>query len=48
MKVAISLGVLAYVVWPIDLMPGVPIDDAIVVLSGIAANKNLAQGRIAG
>lgn len=33
--------VLLYIISPIDLCPGSPVDDIIVLLLGIAANKNV-------
>ena len=36
----IVVAVLAYFVWPIDLCPGLPIDDIVVVILGIAAMRN--------
>ena len=35
-KILILIGVLLYILYPADLMPGVPIDDAIVALLGVA------------
>jgi uncharacterized membrane protein YkvA (DUF1232 family) len=32
--------ILLYIVSPIDICPGSPVDDIIVLLLGIAANKN--------
>ena len=40
-KAIVFLAVLIYVVFPIDLAPG-PIDDAIVILLGIASSKKLS------
>lgn len=34
--------VILYVVSPIDLMPGTPIDDIIVVLMGLASQKRIS------
>ncbi|MDD5900626.1 MAG: hypothetical protein PUC73_07030 [Lachnospiraceae bacterium] len=41
-KVLILIGVALYVVSPIDLLPG-PIDDAIVILLGLASRKRVAE-----
>lgn len=32
--------ILLYIISPIDVCPGSPVDDIIVLLLGIAANKN--------
>ena len=32
--------ILLYIISPIDLCPGFPVDDIIVLLLGIATNKN--------
>lgn len=42
LKALILVGVLAYIVSPVDLMPGCPIDDIIVFLIGMAARKKVA------
>lgn len=31
--------IIAYIISPIDLMPGVPIDDIIIALIGVAASQ---------
>jgi len=41
-KVLILIGVALYVVSPIDLLPG-PIDDAIMILLGLASRKRVAE-----
>lgn len=38
LKVLLVLLVIAYIVSPVDFMPG-PIDDIIVILLGVAAEK---------
>ena len=35
-KIAIVAGVLGYVVWPVDLMPGVLLDDLVIAAFGLA------------
>ena len=42
----ITVGVLVYVVSPVDLLPG-PIDDAIIVLCTIAASRKRIQAKSA-
>lgn len=42
-KLVVLVLIIAYIVSPIDLMPG-PIDDAIVLLSGTAFNRNMIGG----
>ncbi len=42
MKILLAFGVLLYVVLPVDLMPG-PIDDAIMILVTLAANKPIRR-----
>ena len=42
LKALILVGVLAYIFFPVDLMPGCPIDDIIVLLIGLAARKKVA------
>ena len=39
-KILLLVGVLMYVFSPMDLIPG-PIDDAIVIALGMAANRGL-------
>ncbi len=39
-KVIVLIAVIAYIISPVDLMPG-PIDDIIVLLLTVAANKRL-------
>ncbi len=39
MKVMLTVLVIMYILSPVDLMPGCPIDDIIVLLLGVAANK---------
>lgn len=41
-KALILVGIALYVVSPIDLLPG-PIDDAIVILLGLASRKRVAE-----
>ena len=41
LKVLIILGVLAYAISPIDAFPG-PIDDLIVIILGVVANRRIA------
>lgn len=41
-KIALLALVFAYVVSPVDIAPG-PVDDALVLLLGLAASKRLAQ-----
>ena len=40
MKLALIIAVAAYVISPSDALPG-PIDDIVIMLLGIAANKKL-------
>ena len=40
LKLVLFLLVVAYVVSPVDLLPG-PIDDALVILFGLASQKKL-------
>ena len=35
-RILFIIGTLAYIIWPFDLMPGVPIDDLIVAIIGVA------------
>ena len=42
MKGIIIMAVIIYIVSPIDLAPG-PIDDILVLLLGIAANKKISS-----
>lgn len=39
-KIIVLIAVIAYIVSPVDLVPG-PIDDIIVLLLTVAANKRL-------
>ena len=45
-KSLIFVGVALYVISPIDLVPGVFIDDAIVLLLGFAANKRISTKQL--
>ncbi len=45
MKVLLSVLVIAYVISPIDAMPG-PIDDVVVLLCGYVANKKIMSRTI--
>lgn len=42
-KVIVLIAVIVYIVSPVDLVPG-PIDDIIVLLLTVAANKRLKHG----
>lgn len=42
-KALILVGMAAYVISPVDLIPGCPIDDIIVLLVGLAARKKVAS-----
>ena len=42
-KALIIVGIILYIVSPIDLCPG-PLDDLIVTLLGIAASKRVTAG----
>lgn len=39
-KILIAVLIVIYVISPVDLLPG-PIDDIIVILCGLAANKRI-------
>lgn len=40
-KVMLTVFVVLYIVSPVDLCPGCPIDDALVLLLRLAANKKM-------
>ena len=42
MKALMLMGIIMYIVSPVDVAPG-PIDDIIVILMGLAARKRLAE-----
>ena len=44
-KTLIILIVVAYFVWPIDLCPGLPIDDIAVVALGLMAMNSIGNSR---
>ena len=44
-KALIILIVVMYFVWPIDLCPGMPVDDIVVVALGLMAMNNLSSSR---
>ena len=42
MKALILLGVIAYIIWPVDVMLG-PVDDALVFAMGMAARRAITD-----
>lgn len=42
MKGLVFMAILMYIVSPVDAVPG-PLDDIIVLMLGIAANKKIAE-----